>query len=130
MSKLLNQQDDAVVSAPSKLASNVPTDPDALLTRPQTAAALTEAGYPTAAATLASMATRGGGPPYQRYGPRVLYRWGSALQWAQSRLSAPVHSTSELMSRARQSISDLTEAEYRGAKLRSAQPKPGAGRAQ
>jgi hypothetical protein len=126
MSKSLDSQD-GVFPAPSKPASNIPTDPDALLTRPQVAAALTQAGYPTSPATLASKATRGGGPPYQRYGPRVLYRWGSSLQWAKARLSAPVHSTSELMSRPRamQSSSGLTEDEYREAKLRSAQPKPG-----
>lgn len=68
---------------------------DALLTRDQTAAALTRAGFPTAAATLATMATRGGGPPYQKYGPRVIYRWGDALAWARGRLSRPVHTTSE-----------------------------------
>jgi hypothetical protein len=90
---------DAACPVPAKPTSSIPTDPDTLLTRPRTAAALTEAGYPTSPATLATRATRGGGPPYQLYGPRVLYRWGACLQWAESRLSAPVHSTSELMSR-------------------------------
>ena len=73
----------------------VPDDPDAWLTRKATAAALNEKGYPVAAGTLATKAVRGGGPPYHRFGPRVLYRWGDALQWAQSRLSAPIRSTSE-----------------------------------
>jgi hypothetical protein len=73
----------------------VPDDPDALLTRKATAAALIQKGYPVAAGTLATKAVRGGGPPYRRFGPRVLYRWGDALQWAQSRLSAPIRSTSE-----------------------------------
>src|SRR6516162_1231856 len=41
----------------------IPQDPDALLGRKQTADALTEAGYPVAAATLTTMASRGGGPP-------------------------------------------------------------------
>jgi hypothetical protein len=100
MSTSLDSQD-GVVPAPAKPASHIPTDLDKLLTRPQVAAALTEAGYPTSPATLATKATRGGGPPYQRYGPRVLYRWGACLQWAKSRLSAPVHSTSELTSRAK-----------------------------
>jgi hypothetical protein len=92
-------------------ASSIPAELDTLLTRVQTAAALTEAGYPTSPATLATKACRGGGPPYQMYGPRVLYLWGSSLEWAKGRLSAPVHSTSELMSRARakQSTSDITE---------------------
>jgi hypothetical protein len=73
----------------------VPDDPDKLLTRKATAAALIQKGYPVAAGTLATKAVRGGGPPYRRFGPRVLYRWGDALQWAQSRLSVPMRSTSE-----------------------------------
>jgi hypothetical protein len=70
-------------------------DPDALLTRNATASALTKEGYPVAAGTLATKAVRGGGPPYRRFGQRVLYRWGDALVWAQSRLSMPMRSTSE-----------------------------------
>ena len=73
----------------------IPTDQDALLPRDKFAAALTEAGFPTSAKTLATKATRGGGPPFQKYGPRVLYRWRTGLAWAQSRLTAPRHSTSE-----------------------------------
>jgi hypothetical protein len=68
---------------------SIPENHEALLTRTQTAAALTKAGFPTAAATLSTKATRGGGPPYQKFGPRAMYRWGAALQWAQDRLSAP-----------------------------------------
>jgi hypothetical protein len=74
----------------------VPNDPNTLLTRTQTAHALTEAGYPTSPATLATRASRGGGPPFQKYGPRAIYRWGSSLAWAKGRLSDPVHTTSEL----------------------------------
>jgi hypothetical protein len=51
-------------------------DPDALLTREQTAAALTACGFPIKARTLSTQASRGGGPPYQLFGPRVLYRGG------------------------------------------------------
>ena len=69
--------------------------PDALLTRDQTAAALTACGFPIKPKTLSTKATRGGGPPYQLFGPRVLYRWENALKWAQARLSAPRRSTSE-----------------------------------
>jgi hypothetical protein len=46
-------------------------------------------------ATLATRASRGGGPAYRRYGTRVVYRWGDLLAWAEARLSAPMHSTSE-----------------------------------
>jgi hypothetical protein len=74
----------------------VPINPDALLTRPKTGAGLREEGYPVADKTLATLASRGGGPPYRRFGSRVLYRWGDALDWARSRLSPPISSTSEL----------------------------------
>jgi hypothetical protein len=73
----------------------VPDDPDTLLPRDKFAAALTAVGFPTSAKTLASKATRGGGPPFQKYGPRALYRWRTGLAWAQSRLTAPRHSTSD-----------------------------------
>ena len=63
--------------------------PDARLSRRDTAEALTAAGYPISAATLASMATRGGGPEYVLFNGRVLYRFGTALAWAQARTTAP-----------------------------------------
>jgi hypothetical protein len=69
-------------------------DDDALLTRDMAAAALTAMGYPVRAKTLATKATRGGGPPYRLFGTRPLYRWGDALNWAQGRLSAPRLNTS------------------------------------
>jgi hypothetical protein len=68
---------------------------DAFLTRDAVAAALTDAGFPVSAATLATKATRGGGPPYQLFGRRPLYRWGDVLEWARGRLSKPVANTSE-----------------------------------
>ena len=73
----------------------IPEHPDVHLTRRKTADALPEAGVPVKEATLATKATRGGGPPYQRFGSRALYRWGDALLWAKERLSAPRCSTSE-----------------------------------
>jgi hypothetical protein len=73
----------------------IPNDRDVLLTRKATAAALKEAGYPVAESTLATKATRGGGPPFAKFGPRALYRWGDVLDWAESRLSRPMRSTSE-----------------------------------
>jgi hypothetical protein len=74
----------------------IPDNPDARLTRNATAAALTEAGFPIKSTTLATKATRGGGPPFQRFGSRPLYRWADALRWAESRLSPMISSTSEL----------------------------------
>jgi hypothetical protein len=73
----------------------IPNTPDSLLTRERTAQALTEAGFPVRAKTLATKASRGGGPPYRKFGLRVLYRWGDALAWAEGRLTAPCCSTSE-----------------------------------
>jgi len=67
----------------------IPENPDALLSRALTAAALTEAGYPVSKATLASKATRGGGPPYRLFGRRPLYRWNDVLAWARSRCTEP-----------------------------------------
>jgi hypothetical protein len=69
-------------------------DHDTMLTRDAVAAALSAAGFPVSAATLATKATRGGGPPYRLFGRRPLYEWGTALEWARDRLSAPVPNTS------------------------------------
>ena len=73
----------------------VPKDPEMMLRRRVTAEALSEAGYPVSEATLATKATRGGGPPYRLFGRVPLYRWGDALAWAESRLSPPRRNTSE-----------------------------------
>jgi hypothetical protein len=75
--------------------TQIPDNPEALLTRNATAAALTAAGFPVRPATLATKATRGGGPVYRLFGNRPLYRWADAMAWAQSRLSAPIANTSE-----------------------------------
>lgn len=74
----------------------IPDNPDTMLTRDQDAAALTAAGFPITASTLATMATRGGGPAYRLFGRKPLYRWGDSLDWARGRLSKRIHSTSEL----------------------------------
>ena len=55
------------------------------LRRTQAAKALTEAGYQISPATLATMATRGGGPPYTIFGRVALYGWNELLAWARSR---------------------------------------------
>jgi hypothetical protein len=68
---------------------------EALLTRSQTAGNLEKAGFPVSSKTLATKASRGGGPPYSLFGPRPLYRWRDALVWAQSRLTPPRRSSSE-----------------------------------
>ena len=75
--------------------TSIPNDCDTLLSRDQAATTLKAAGFPVSKATLATMASRGQGPIYQRFGPRALYRWGDLLSWAEGRLSAPRRSTSE-----------------------------------
>jgi hypothetical protein len=72
-----------------------PPNRDALLTREQLAAALTAAGFPIRPKTIATMASRGGGPPFRKWSNRALYRWDEALIWAEARLSRPVRNTSE-----------------------------------
>ncbi len=76
--------------------AHTPDNPDALLTRERTAEALTTAGYPVKAKTLATKATRGGGPPYSLFSGRALYRWGDALGWARRLTTPPRCSTSEM----------------------------------
>jgi hypothetical protein len=74
----------------------IPINPETLLTRDALAEALTEAGFPVSRATLATKATRGGGPPFRKFGSRPLYPWRSGLEWAQSKLGPEVASTAEL----------------------------------
>jgi hypothetical protein len=69
--------------------------PDTLLRRKQLAEALNAAGFPIAMATLSTMASRGGGPPFRLWSRTPLYRWGCALAWAEGRLSESRSSTSE-----------------------------------
>ena len=61
-----------------------------LLTRQQAASELTTAGYPMTAKTLATLACRGGGPQFLRFGGRrVLYRLADLFAWAEGRLVEP-----------------------------------------
>lgn len=88
------------------MAALIPENPDALLTRPQTGAALREAGFPIADKTLATKASRGGGPPFRRFGSRPLYRWADALAWAEARLTEPMENTSAADAKQSQSHPD------------------------
>jgi hypothetical protein len=78
-----------------QMANHIPEDLDMLLTRDQTAVALTQAGFPVRSATLATKACRGGGPKFKLFGTRPLYRWGDALAWAQAKLTAPRRKTDQ-----------------------------------
>ena len=55
---------------------------------------LTNNGYPVAKNTLQKYATVGGGPKYRRFGNRVLYTQDDLIAWAESKMSAPMTSTS------------------------------------
>ena len=53
-------------------------------------------GIPCAPKTLAKYAVFGGGPIFRKAGKTPLYMTGDLDAWAESRLSKPVRSTSEL----------------------------------
>lgn len=76
-------------------AITIPANPDARLTRDEAAKFLTDLGFQTKPATLSTIATRGGGPVFQHFGKRPLYRREDLLAWAHSKLSAPKRNTSE-----------------------------------
>jgi hypothetical protein len=61
------------------------TSKEPFLNREQAAAALTKHGYKIARATLATMASRGQGPVYKKWGAQTLYRLSDLLAWAKSK---------------------------------------------
>ena len=65
-----------------------------LVTRAECAELLTGSGYPITKGTLQKLASIGGGPEYQIFGSKALYRPAQAIDWAESRLSEPKFSTS------------------------------------
>lgn len=69
------------------MLSQIPDDPETRLGRSDGARALTLAGFPTTASTLATKASRGNGPLYQLYGRRAIYTWKNLLEWAQANTS-------------------------------------------
>lgn len=87
----------------------IPTDLDTRLKRREAASALTTAGYPISPATLATVASRGGGPVYRCFGRTVIYRWGDLLQRAEKRMTEPRRSTSE---------SDINRVGFTGSRCR------------
>jgi hypothetical protein len=65
------------------------------LDRKEAASFLTSHGYRTAPATLAKLACLGGGPVFESFGRRPLYREGNLLAWAEARTTGPRRSTSD-----------------------------------
>jgi hypothetical protein len=68
---------------------------DRRLDRRQAAALLTERGFRTAPATLAKLACIGGGPTFESFGRKPLYREADLLAWAQAKTTGPRRSTSD-----------------------------------
>jgi hypothetical protein len=64
-------------------------------TRRQAAEFLTEQGYPVASTTLAKYASVGGGPIFESFGRKPLYRPDDLLTWANERSTGPRRSTSD-----------------------------------
>ena len=75
------------------MQTSIPTDPHTRLTRKAVTAALSAAGFRISPTTLATMASRGGGPPYELWGSLATYLWGPSLDWAKNRLSTPRSNT-------------------------------------
>jgi hypothetical protein len=68
-----------------------------LMRREKTAEYVREVlNQPLEKTTLATMATRGGGPPFHKFGSVVLYDRDDVDRWALERLGQAVSSTSEL----------------------------------
>jgi hypothetical protein len=68
---------------------------DTKFTRKELSEALAAAGYRMPASTLATLASRGGGPPFTKFGKWPLYSWSEALAWAKARETPPMRSASE-----------------------------------
>ena len=73
---------------------NTPAD-ERLMGRREFAAWLTARGYDMKPSTLANYATQGGGPPFIKFGRRVLYSPSRGVVWVQGRCSGWRTSTSD-----------------------------------
>lgn len=65
------------------------------LSRRDAAEYLTNNGYQTAPSTLAKLASVGGGPIFESFGRKPLYKPDNLLAWAEARSSGPRRSTSD-----------------------------------
>ena len=70
-------------------------DSERLLDRKEAALFLTSRGFKTAPATLAKLACLGGGPVFESFGRRPLYREVDLLAWAEAKTTGPRRSTSD-----------------------------------
>jgi hypothetical protein len=58
-----------------------PLSDDALLSTQELSEAFSNMNLPMAAPTLDSKRSRGGGPPFRKYGKTIRYRWADARDW-------------------------------------------------
>jgi hypothetical protein len=70
-------------------------NPEDLLRRRELSEALRRRGFPVAGSTLATLATRGGGPPYRLFGRVPLYKWRDGLAWALAKTTPALSNSSE-----------------------------------
>jgi hypothetical protein len=70
-------------------------DHERRLDRKQASQFLTDLGYRTAQATLAKLACVGGGPVFESFGRKPLYREADLLAWAEAKTTGPRRSTSD-----------------------------------
>jgi|SRR5271166_5412949 len=68
---------------------------------------LRERGIVRTEASLATMRSRGGGPPFRRFGREVFYPFADFVKWYQENLSAAVTRTSELRRDERSSVEHM-----------------------
>jgi hypothetical protein len=77
-------------------------DPRTFLTRYQLTDTLEQCGIPLSYDTLATKATRGGGPPFRIFGKSAIYQWCDVVAWVRETMGEPARTTSE--HRARQGM--------------------------
>jgi hypothetical protein len=70
-------------------------DPRTFLTRFQVAETLELCGIPMSSDTLATKATRGGGPPFRIFGKSAVYQWADVVAWVIETMGEPARTTSE-----------------------------------
>ena len=78
-----------------RIRSDMDVEFECRLDRRQAAAFLTARGYRTAPATLAKLACIGGGPTFESFGRKPLYREADLLVWARAKTTGPRQSTSD-----------------------------------
>jgi hypothetical protein len=71
--------------------------PRQYMRRREAAGYLTENGYPVAPNTLTKLASVGGGPVFRKFGRWPVYAPPDLDDWARTRLSAPMRSTSDFV---------------------------------